>query len=132
MSASDQQPPSSREVEILLEPQRKLLERLRRAPSVSKSDLDDAIGQVTELAAAVLGVERASVWRLGEGGARLECVDLFVRATRAHRKEGALGIDACPRYFAALQTERIIAAPDACLDPRTAELQHPYLTGNRI
>lgn len=132
MSVTEPQPPSSREVEDLLQPQRKLLARLRRAPSVSKSDLDDAIGQVTELAAAVLGVERASVWRLAEGGAQLDCVDLFVRGASAHRREGSLEKDACPSYFGALQTERLIAAADARKDPRTGELGEGYLVPNDI
>ena len=130
--AQDQDVPSSREVEDLLQPQRKLLARLRGADVVSKGDLDQAIGQVTELASAVLGVERASVWRLTEQGERLECVDLFLRTERVHRTAVALSMTTCPQYFAALHTERIIAAGDACRDPRTTALEVGYLVPNNI
>jgi diguanylate cyclase (GGDEF)-like protein len=131
MSGPEQLPPSSREVEDLLEPQRRRLAQLRRAAIVSKGDLDEAIEQVTELASAVLGVDRASVWRLGEGG-RLECVDLFVRATSTHHLAAFLTVESCPSYFEALRTERLVAAADARTDPRTAELDAPYLAPNGI
>jgi diguanylate cyclase (GGDEF)-like protein/PAS domain S-box-containing protein len=132
MSAKEPEAPTSRQVENLLQPQRQLLARLRRSGDISKSDLADAIGQVTELAATVLGVERASVWRLEGEGTRLDCVDLYVRESGSHRLEASLSIESFPAYFAAIQTERIIAATNASGDSRTAEFGATYLAPNGI
>jgi diguanylate cyclase (GGDEF)-like protein/PAS domain S-box-containing protein len=132
MAITTSEAPSSREVENLLQPHRKALARLRRADGVSRSELDEAVAQVTELAAAVLEVERASVWRLTEQGKRIDCIDLFVRAKGTHVAEGTIASTSCPAYFAALATERTIAATEAHTDPRTAEFSETYLTPNGI
>jgi len=127
----DPVPPTSRQVDELLRPHRKLLARLRRA-DLSKTDLVEALRQVTELAAAVLDVERASVWRLADGGQRLVCLDLFQREAGEHSAGAEIALTAVPAYFAALQTERWIAADDAGADPRTAEFRDGYLVPNGI
>jgi len=129
--SADKEPSSSRKVEDLLRPHRKLLARLRR-PDLSKGDLDDALRAITELASEVLDVERTSVWRLAKDGARLDCMDLFVRGTSMHRAEAAITMDAVPAYADALRTERCVAAHDAVRDPRTAEFRDSYLEPNRI
>ncbi|MBX3186218.1 MAG: diguanylate cyclase [Labilithrix sp.] len=124
--------PSRDQVEGLLQPHRKRLAKLRRASDLSKGDFDAAVRQVTELASAVLDVERASVWRLAPKGAAIECLDLYVRGTNTHAVGGALARETFPAYFAALETERCIAADDAHTDPRTSEFSSVYLRPNGI
>ncbi|AKV04689.1 Diguanylate cyclase/phosphodiesterase domain 1 [Labilithrix luteola] len=119
--------PSSRQVEDLLQPHRRLIARLRRSEALSTGDVEAALRQMTELASTVLRVERVSVWRLCEGGGRIECLDLYSRRTGSHEKGMSLGIRQGPTYFAALDTERCIAAHDARTDPRTTELFQTYL-----
>lgn len=53
--------------------------------------------------------------------------DLFEREASKHSSGLELAASSFPSYFAALQTERTIAAHDAHTDPRTAEFSAPYL-----
>ncbi|MDF2693074.1 MAG: Diguanylate cyclase/phosphodiesterase domain 1 [Labilithrix sp.] len=123
--------PSSRQVEDLLYPYRKLVARLRRSDAVTRGDVDQALRQVTELASQILRVERASVWRLADGGGRIECLDLFLRQAGSHEKVAPLERQSTPAYFQALETERCIVAHDAADDPRTRTFDG-YLTSNGI
>jgi diguanylate cyclase (GGDEF)-like protein/PAS domain S-box-containing protein len=127
----DSDVPSSRQVEDLLHPYRKLLARLRRSEAITRGDLDQALGQVTELAAQLLQVDRASVWRLAGGGTRIDCLDLFVRRAGTHETVMPLERQNAPAYFEALETERCIVAHDARADHRTERLE-AYLSANRI
>ena len=61
----------------------------------------------------------------------MRCIDLFDARSGEHAISGELAADTYPRYFAALETSRTIAAHDACADERTAELLH-YLQGQGI
>jgi diguanylate cyclase (GGDEF)-like protein/PAS domain S-box-containing protein len=123
--------PSSRQVEDLLHPYRKVLARLRRSDAVTRGDLDQALAQVTELAAQVLQVPRASVWRIAGSGSRIECLDMFLREEAKHVTMSSLERRDAPAYFEALETERCIVAEDARIDQRTYALSS-YLAAHRI
>lgn len=123
--------PSSRQVEDLLNPYRKHIARLRRSDAVTRGDVDRALAQVTELAAQVLQVDRASVWILAADKSSIDCRDLYLRRSALH--EGGLSL---PRvgaiaYFQALETERCIVAADVRTDPRTRPLE-VYLASHEI
>ena len=75
----------------------------------------------------MLEVERASVWRLVDGGAAIECIDLFERSQGRHSSGTRISAADAPRYFAALQRERAIRAHDARTDTRTSEFRKGYL-----
>jgi diguanylate cyclase (GGDEF)-like protein/PAS domain S-box-containing protein len=124
----------ARLVEESLNPQRKLIAELMHSDTLTSGDVGRAIGQVTEVAARALRVDRASVWRIAEDGRnrRIECVDLFEAATRRHSSGLVIEEHAAPAYFRALMAERTIAAHDACCDPRTAEFTDTYLKPLRI
>ncbi|MBS1120579.1 MAG: Diguanylate cyclase/phosphodiesterase domain 1 [Deltaproteobacteria bacterium] len=111
---------------------RKALADLMHSLSLRDGDLDRAIRQITETAADVLGVERASVWRLTEGGQAIECVDLFERTPPRHSAGTRIVATDVPRYFEALRHERSLAAHDARVDSRTSEFTASYLVPNRI
>ncbi len=130
---SEPEVPSSREVEDLLQPYRKLVTRLRRSEALTHGDIDLALRQVTELAAQILRVERASVWRLTDCGGRIECLDMFRQkdGDGVHDRIAPLVRDDAKRYFAALEEERCIVAHDAREDVRTAVLDG-YLEANGI
>ncbi len=94
-------------------------------------DVARTTARVTEVAAAGLEVARVSVWRFERAAPKvmgLRCVDLFERATALHTSGAVLRADAFPDYFAAIETQRTIAAHDAHRDPRTAGFSIPYLT----
>src|SRR5262249_31933644 len=82
---------------------------------------------ITETATEVLEVERASVWRLVDGGAVIECINLYERSHKRHSAGVRVGAVEVPRYFEALQRERAIRAHNARTDSRTSEFREAYL-----
>lgn len=92
----------------------------------------ETLARLTEAAAHGLEVPRASIWFYDAGRTSIRCADLFEREASKHSEGVELPAHAFPRYFAALQTERTIAAHDAHTDPRTAEFSAPYLTPLKI
>ena len=96
-------------------------------PTIARGDLAAAARTITQMAAEVLELERVSVWWLEPTRHELQCVSLFVRSRGCHHVDVPLRGADYPRYFAALATERAIAAEEACQDARTAELSTIYL-----
>jgi diguanylate cyclase (GGDEF)-like protein/PAS domain S-box-containing protein len=94
---------------------------------LGQGDVTRAFNLITETAADVLDVERASVWRLVDGGAAIECIDLYERSRKRHSAGVRIEAADVPRYFEALQRERAIRAHDARTDPRTREFRDGYL-----
>lgn len=119
--------PSSRSIQQRLDDHRKLLARLMRLDSLTRGDISAAMEQVTELACELLRVERASVWRFDREKRRIECLDLFERATYKHSRGTVIAEANAHRYFAALTHERCLAADDAQRDPRTSQFRESYL-----
>jgi GAF domain-containing protein len=74
-----------------------------------------------------LGVERVSVWLFTEDDSVIVCEDLYKLSENLHEKGLRLHASAYPRYFEALEDGRVVAANDACTDPRTSELTDGYL-----
>jgi PAS domain S-box-containing protein len=99
---------------------------LARSDAVRQS-LEAAFEQITRAAAETLGIERVSVWLYDADRTAIRCADLYEMAERRHTRGGELRAEDYPSYFAALQTERAIAADDARSDPRTREFKATYL-----
>jgi diguanylate cyclase (GGDEF)-like protein len=89
--------------------------------------LEDMLGELTETAAATLGVERTSVWLLSEDHKSLVCLDLYEKSPARHSAGTVLAAEQYPRYFEALETGRAIDAHDALSDPDTSEFRDGYL-----
>jgi|GEM_PF-1783066 len=83
--------------------------------------------EVTEIAARTLEVERVAIWHYDRNRRDLVCQELFERTTQSHSSGTVLPADKLPSYFRALEAGNVIAATDACRDPRTAELAEVYL-----
>jgi diguanylate cyclase (GGDEF)-like protein/PAS domain S-box-containing protein len=119
--------PSSREIQQRLNEQRQLLARLMRLDALTRGDIHAALAQVCELAAELLGVERTSIWTFDKHRLSIECVNLYESKSRRHSRGTVISSEQAPHYFAALASERCIAAIDAKLDPRTSEFRESYL-----
>jgi hypothetical protein len=89
---------------------------------------EESFARLTEAAVLGLGVARASVWFYDAKRTLIRSADLFERDTGRHSSGVELSAASFPHYFAALETERTIAAHDAHKDPRTIEFSAPYLT----
>ncbi len=109
---------------------RRQLESLRDLASQRRlflSDVRATARRVNETSAHVLDVERVSVWFLDPGRTRIDCVDLFERATGRHSEGTQLAAKDFAPYFAAMLEARTIAAGDAREDPRTSCFAASYL-----
>jgi PAS domain S-box-containing protein len=97
---------------------------------LSKTDhpnLDAALQTLTTVASRTLQVERVSIWLFSEDRQSIRCMCLYLRTTDSFERGKALTAVDYPRYFAALEESRAIAASAARSDPRTSEYADLYL-----
>ena len=116
----------------LLEPQRRLLTKLRANPALRAGDPSEVLGMLTESAARMLEVARVGLWRFDEGRKQIECLDLHVMGEGRHERGAVVPAYLAPRYFAAIETGKVVAAENAYTDPRTSELGMEYLPANKV
>lgn len=91
------------------------------------NDFAAACRQLNEVTAQALGVERTSIWLMDADGQALVLQDLYEAGAGRHSSGMVLKQADFPSYFAALNDSRAISAPDARVDPRTAEFAASYL-----
>lgn len=115
-----------------LREQQRVLMNLASRPELREADLDAALHEITAAAAECLSVERSSIWLYDQNRSLIRCIDLFERAENRHSSGLELSAKDCPVYFAALETERVVAAHDAHRDARTREFSASYLTPLQI
>jgi PAS domain S-box-containing protein len=93
---------------------------------------DERLRGILRASASTLKVERIGLWRMAEDCDAIRCVSLH-RLTPGIDESGAvLHRHDAPSYFAALESDRVIAAHDAHADSRTAEFVQPYLVPHGI
>ncbi|MBK8172110.1 MAG: diguanylate cyclase [Sandaracinaceae bacterium] len=114
-------------IQALLGLQREVVAGLLRSEAFATGDAEGALRQITEAAARLLSVDRASVWRFNETRTSIECLDLYDAVNKAHEKGLVLHAKDAPQYFEAATQERVISADDARTDPRTSEFRDGYL-----
>jgi len=88
---------------------------------------DGQLGEILRTAAETLQVERMSLWRFDRTRREISCVSLFHRSSARYESGARIPREQCPEYFAALETERVIAAHDARRDRRTRGFTESYL-----
>ncbi|MEC7525911.1 MAG: ATP-binding protein [Myxococcota bacterium] len=103
------------------------LAALSRSVLKRASTLDEVFGEITEVIADALPVERVGIWLFDESRSAIELTDLYERSSGTHSRGVTLSRVEYPRYFAALDADRSIAADDALNDPRTSEFAQDYL-----
>ena len=103
------------------------LVKLSLSPIVTSDDRGEAFAAITESAANTMGVERVGIWVFHDSGRRLRCVDLYRASTQAHERGASLEMSSYPRYFDAINRERVVVASDAVRNAGTSELATGYL-----
>jgi len=98
----------------------------------SPGSLNEQIRGILATTAQTLAADRVSMWHMDRQRDRIVCADLYERAADRHEGGQSLGRASAPRYFDALDTERVVAAHDARTDPRTNEFEASYLVPNGI
>ncbi len=113
--------------------QQHALGRLTRDAVWGEGDLQRVLERITKVASEILGVTRASIW-LYEGERRdaIRCVSMWRGDAERHERGDLIHREDVPRYFAALEEDRIITANEAQEEPRTHELSTPYLRAHGI
>jgi len=88
---------------------------------------EDRLREILRVTAEALQADRVSLWRIDGSHQEIRCECLFRRAADCYETGGGIARDACPAYFDALETQRVIAADDAHRDPRTRGFEESYL-----
>ncbi len=105
---------------------------LSRGAYFGEASLDMTLSILTESAASICGVERASIWALTDDHRELRCLALFERSTRRHSSGNTIDAIGHPAYFRALREGGCIAVDDVYNHPLTAEFISYYLPRHRI
>jgi PAS domain S-box-containing protein len=93
---------------------------------------DDRLRSILEISARALNVARLSMWQFDDGRSAIRCRGLHRAAPDAYESGAILHRGHAPRYFDALDHERVVAAADARTDPRTREFTDGYLVPHGI
>jgi GAF domain-containing protein len=120
------------ETGLRLAAQSKALTELTATQARGSVGFDERLRVILESCARTLGVERVSVWEFSAERSDIRCLDLFESTPVRHTSSLFLARDGYPKYFAALEQERLIAAVDAHVAERTRALSGDYLLANRI
>jgi PAS domain S-box-containing protein len=112
--------------------QSRALTALTVASAEHTRGFDDRLREILRVTAEALQVDRVSLWRIDDAHREIRCECLFRRAADSFGAGGSIERHACPAYFDALETQRIIAAGDAHTDPRTRCFHESYLRPNGI
>ncbi|MFP5504389.1 MAG: PAS domain S-box protein, partial [Candidatus Sericytochromatia bacterium] len=110
--------------------QRALLS-LTKQQAFSGNDLNAALQAISETAAHALAVDRVGVWLFRDNFTRVQCVHLYLRPENRHEVGPEISAAEAPRYFEALEQDRVITADDTAADARTQELA-AYLSEHGI
>ncbi|MCG8315251.1 MAG: EAL domain-containing protein [Pseudomonadales bacterium] len=101
--------------------------RLSKAPEIWQSTLTDALRHISQTSNKALGVQRTSIWSVKQDLSEMECLCLY-RSDNNNFEQGlVLQASAYPRYFSALNNNRVVNACDARSDTRTKEFTENYL-----
>ncbi|MEN3110611.1 EAL domain-containing protein [Uliginosibacterium paludis] len=96
--------------------------RLAKDEHLWNGDLYSALRNATTTLAEVLEVARVSVWRLNDDRSQFVCQLLFRADTLGFESGARLASASCPRFFSALDEDRLVEVPDTASDPRLGEL----------
>lgn len=100
---------------------------LWKADFFQQGHFQEAIREITRIAAETLQVGRVGVWLFSEDRLTLQCIHLYEIATGQHTSGDKLLAAEHPHYFQALEKDRIIVVQDAQTDQLTAEFTANYL-----
>jgi GAF domain len=100
--------------------------------SVNFGDFEEAIKLIVRTLANSLQIDRVSIWQFEPDRKSLQCLVLYELEGESYSQEEALLLKDFPRYFEALEEEKIIPADDAESDIHTFEFKDSYLKPRHI
>lgn len=93
-----------------------------------KDDSDIKIQVILKSCCQLLNVARVSLWLFSKDKKSIVCQYLYIKADDKFESGLEIPESACPEYFEALNTSRVINADNAQTDYRTREFLADYLT----
>ena len=108
--------------------QAQILVNLVTSQTIFQGNINTTLREIAIALAEGLDTDRVSIWLYNEDYSAIKCVELYERAKDQHSKGTILAAVDYPKYFSALEKDRVIAADDAHTDPRTSEFSESYLT----
>ncbi|GIX36987.1 MAG: hypothetical protein KatS3mg127_0226 [Silanimonas sp.] len=100
---------------------------LKRLHQWAQDDAPEALGRILAETARLLGVARAGLWQWLPGRQGLRCTVAFEQGRVDFEPGIEVPVAMAPAYFRAIEDLMVLAAEDACADPRTCELAEGYL-----
>ena len=110
-----------------LQKQNLVLRELTKNPAIHQGKMDVAFQTITKAIANIMEVERVSIWFFKGRKTKLKCGNLYELSQDRYTKNHEIYLADYPYYFQILQTEGVISAQEASIDPRTEELTESYL-----
>jgi signal transduction histidine kinase/GAF domain-containing protein/CheY-like chemotaxis protein len=121
-----------RDDDIPLERERRLrlqheaLVKLAKSNLLEQLDSSKTFEIVCELAARFLGVDTVGIWFFDNSRKTLIAENIYSKGSNTHTKGETIKVETNPEYFAAIDTERVIAVSDFNSDPLTAKFASTY------
>jgi signal transduction histidine kinase/CheY-like chemotaxis protein/HPt (histidine-containing phosphotransfer) domain-containing protein len=107
--------------------QQSVLSWITKSEEFRSGNFEIAIGNLTRITAATLGVERVSIWMYTPTREELRCVDLYCARRDDHSRGQSLVVARYPSYFQALHAQETLSIDDALNDERLLEFRRGYL-----
>lgn len=92
-----------------------------------EQDVEAKIRSILQSCSQRLNISRVSLWNFTTDRKSITCQSLYVRAENSFQSGLQIDESACPNYFKALNSNRVINADDARTDDRTCEFLEEYL-----
>lgn len=99
---------------------------------LSTGNLIEGLEEVLKSTAHVMDISRMSVWEVSDDGASINLLVSYDILKNKFEYSGSLNSQNYPAYFKHILEEKIISAPDAYNNPKTAEFGQSYLIPNEI
>lgn len=100
--------------------------------SLDHRDFDATLASILRTDAEVVHVDRVSYWATECDRQTLRCELGYIKSAGAYERGAVISVEDCPAYFGAIFAEKVVAASDARVDARTAELASAYLVPHGI
>ena len=111
----------------MIERLEQILLRVSLSAHIDCGDISHASRLIIDSCCEGLEIARAGIWLLDETSENIQCQLLMDKGNDLTSEDLVLSRESFPKYFAALDTERTIAAHNAEEDPSTAEFKEVYL-----
>lgn len=109
-----------------------LLLNLNRHHLHGRADLTGMLDAIAAHAVEGLAASQSSIWLLDPAHETMACAALSTDRGPSKPVTQAISVADHPAYFAAIESERFLAASDGRIDPRTSSFAEPYLIPSGI